>query len=546
MRISGIIKPKQSNFLAFGGAAYNDDIKSVLELIQRHGVVEAVKKLNADFALAYYDAAEDTLWLARDRFGVLPLYYVHKKGVRAFASQPRLLSEVANLKLTPDEGFIARYAGNHYRGIDQDPAASPYKDITQVPPATVIKLGPKSRRSFKYWSLSEQPEYTDSPVELAGQYQELLLNAVRLRQRVSTKSAFTLSGGMDSSSVVASAVHITRKPQPAFSAIYSDPTYDESTDIKPMLKNHIKPWQTVSIGNPDVISLVKQMIAIHDEPVVTATWLSHYLLVQEVAKAGYKTLWGGLGGDELNAGEYEYFPYYFADLVKAGQKTKLDREISAWIEHHDHPIWRKNKKLVAQRLTHINEVDTARLWKYHHALNPEWARRAKEFLPLEHPFSSYLKNRTYQDLTRETLPCCLRAEDRHATAFGLQRRLPFLDYRLVEFMFRVPGELKIRQGVTKYLLREATRGLLPEATRTRVKKTGWNAPAHQWFIGQGRQQLLDLVNSQSFQQRGIYNIPAVLKLIQEHEAIVHSGAPKENHMMFLWQLVNLELWLQSL
>jgi asparagine synthase (glutamine-hydrolysing) len=165
---------------------------------------------------------------------------------------------------------------------------------------------------------------------------------------------------------------------------------------------------------------------------------------------------------------------------------------------------------------------------------------------MEHPFRSYLKNRAYQDITRETAPCCLRAEDRQTVAFGLDNFLPFFDHRLVEFMFRIPGTMKFREGVTKHLLREAMRGVLPEETRTRVKKTGWNAPAHVWFSGSGRERLMDMVHSKEFQERGIYNQREVLRLIDEHQQIMSSQRPADNHMMFLWQLVNLELWLQSI
>ncbi len=163
---------------------------------------------------------------------------------------------------------------------------------------------------------------------------------------------------------------------------------------------------------------------------------------------------------------------------------------------------------------------------------------------MDNPFKSYLKNRTFQDIYRETIPCCLRAEDRQTTAFGLANFLPFFDYRLVEFMFRIPGDLKIKNGITKHLLREAMRGILPEETRTRVKKTGWNAPAHLWFSGRGRELVLDLVHSRSFRERGIYNMAEVLRLVDEHERVVSSKVAEENHMMFLWQLVNLELWFQ--
>jgi asparagine synthase (glutamine-hydrolysing) len=164
---------------------------------------------------------------------------------------------------------------------------------------------------------------------------------------------------------------------------------------------------------------------------------------------------------------------------------------------------------------------------------------------MEAPFPSYLKTRAYQDLTRETAPCCLRAEDRHTQAFGIENHVPFFDYRLVDFMFRVTGSMKIREGVTKILLRRAMRGILPEETRTRVKKTGWNAPAHLWFSGEGKTALQDLVRSRSFRERGIYDIAHVMQIIDDHDEIVAKGAAKENHMMFLWQLVNLELWLQS-
>ena len=112
-------------------------------------------------------------------------------------------------------------------------------------------------------------------------------------------------------------------------------------------------------------------------------------------------------------------------------------------------------------------------------------------------------------------------------------------------MFRVPSALKYKSGVTKSLLREAMRGVLPEETRTRVKKTGWNAPAHRWFSGKGKLALLELMHSRSFRERGIYNLPEVERLLAEHEEIIDRNLPLDNHMMFFWQLVNLELWLQQ-
>jgi asparagine synthase (glutamine-hydrolysing) len=170
-----------------------------------------------------------------------------------------------------------------------------------------------------------------------------------------------------------------------------------------------------------------------------------------------------------------------------------------------------------------------------------------DFAPtMEHPFGSALSNRAWQDLTRETLPCCLRAESRTMAAVGMERFHPFLDHRLVELMLPLRGDLKIRAGTTKQLLREAMRGVLPEATRTRVAKTGWNAPAHRWFTGAGREALMDLVRSRPFRERGVYDPAEVERLAAEHEEIVLSGEPRDNHMMFLWQVLNVELWLRDL
>jgi asparagine synthase (glutamine-hydrolysing) len=296
------------------------------------------------------------------------------------------------------------------------------------------------------------------------------------------------------------------------------------------------------------------MIAAHDEPVATATWLSHHVLCERARADGFGALFGGLGGDELNAGEYEYFFFFFADLAAAGCDALLERETAKWIEYHDHPIFRKSvasmrdglDRLVDLSRPGVNRPDPRRMLRYADALDPSYFDLERFEPVMDAPMTTYLKNRTYQDLFRETAPCCLRAEDRQATAAGLDHFLPFLDHRLVEFMFRVPGTMKIRHGVTKHLLRLAMRGLLPDDTRTRIKKTGWNAPAHVWFAGRGAEMLRDIVSSARFRSRGIYRPGEVARIIDEHEEIVRSGRLVENHMMFLWQLLNLELWLRQI
>jgi asparagine synthase (glutamine-hydrolysing) len=527
---------------------------ALIALYRRHGFAEALARINGDFAVALFDATNGSLWLGRDRFGIKPLYYVNQPDLFAFASRPRPLLALPGVPDAVNRRFVALFAASHYRTFDNAPAESPYAAISQLPAAHALELRGGAVRVSRWWRLDEVSDATADEPELAERYRDLLIDAVRLRLATADRPAFTLSGGMDSSSILASAVEVTGSKQPAYSTVYADKTYDESDEIRSMLDDKVSSWHPVRIADDiEIFDMVDKMVAAHDEPVATATWLSHYALCQHVAADGVGALFGGLGGDELNAGEYEYFIFHFADLRRPGSEAELRHEIACWAQHHDHPIFRKDAAIAEAALSRLTDpmipgrikTDQTRLTRYYGALDPAWHDLAGFRPVLDHPFASWLKNRTYQDLVRETAPCCLRAEDRQCAAFGLEHFDPFFDHRLVEFMFRVPGSMKIRDGVTKRLLREAMRGILPEATRTRIKKTGWNAPAHVWFSGRGLERLRDLVTSRAFRERGIYDLATVDRLIAEHTGNTAPGGPHD-HMMFLWQLVNLEIWLGTL
>lgn len=525
----------------------------VIALYQRYGFQDALKRINGDFAIALFDADTERLWLGRDRVGHRPLYYASTSSLFSFCSRPRTLLTLPGISPDLNRRFTAVFAGSHYRYIDNYPEESPYAAIRQLPAASTLCFYKGNYQIEPYWQLTELPDWEANEQQLAEQYRDLLLDAVGKRIAVFSNVGFTLSGGLDSSSVLSCAVEKTKQKQHAFSTIYSDKTYDESEDIQSFLPQKVRQWHPVLIDDFDLFETVSKMIAVHDEPIATATWLSHFLLCETVQKLGFSALFGGLGGDELNAGEYEYFIFHFADLQAEGYDTDLEHEISAWATHHDHPIYRKTKTVAEQAIARTTKSkqrgvimpDKLRMTRYYDAVSPSFYDLSTFAPHLDHPFQSWLRNRTYQDIFKETAPCCLRAEDRNCMAFGLHHADPFFDYRLIEFMFRIPGRMKIRDGITKQLLRQAMRGILPEETRTRIKKTGWNAPAHIWFSHKAFDNLLDMVHSRSFRERGIYNVKEVLQLIHEHQEIIQSNQPRENHMMFLWQLVNTELWLQQ-
>jgi asparagine synthase (glutamine-hydrolysing) len=535
------------------GGAGAEPAAQVADLYQRHGMVGTLERLDGDFSIVLYDKVNGELWLARDRIGVKPLYYTHEGTSVSVASRIGGLLALPGTSRQVNRRWAAVFAGSHYRYIDNHPDESPFLGISQVPAGTALRFAGDQPQAHRYWTLQDKGDSKAGEAELAEQYRAMLTDAVRARVTTSDRPAFTLSGGMDSSSIMASAMSITGGPMHAFSTVYSDNTYDESAEIAGFIKDTGAHWHPIRVEGFDLFETVRKMVRVHDEPVATATWLSHFLLCEQVAGAGFGTIFGGLGGDELNAGEHEYFVFHFADLVAAGRGDRLPDEIAHWAKYHDHPIHRKDAQVAAALMAKLTDpalpgrirVEQARFTRYFPAVSRDYFDLAGFEPVLDHPFSTCLKNRTYQDILRETAPCCLRAEDRDCEAFGLRHSDPFFDHRLVEFMFQVPGHMKIRDGVTKQLLRQAMKGVLPEETRARVKKTGWNAPAHLWFSERGLDQLEDLVRSREFRERGIYDVDHVLGVMKEHREIVSLGAARENHMMFLWQLLNLEMWFRE-
>ena len=548
--------------VAFDGLIFNrdeievppefSDAAAIALLYRRLGVQATLTRLNADFALALFDRSNRKWFVARDRFGVKPMYYATWGAKFAFASRLAGLLCVPDLVGDPRPNYLATIAGGHYRFFDNPPEATPFTNVMQLAPGHMLTVSDTKPSVSCWYSLEDQGDDT-RPLELqAEEYRELFRDAVARRLRRIERPAFTLSGGLDSTSVATTAALVSADSPQAYSTVYGGGDYDEEAEILDALEGGRIEWHPVQVRSFNLFEQVQRLIGWHDQPISTVTWLAHAFLCEQVKADGYSGLLGGLGGDEQHAGEYDYFFYFFADLQATKQTERLRHEIASWQEHHDHPIWRKNADVAAARIVALTDPavagkvtpDVALVGRYQDALGPSmWDARVPT---LDSPFASYLKSHAYNEIFRETMPCCLRASDRNTSAFGLCDIFPFFDHRLVEFAFRVPGPQKIQSGVTKQLLRKAMKGTLPEATRTRIKKTGWNAPADAWFSGKEREPLLDLVHSQCFRERGIYEPTEVTRLIEEHFDIVEHGRPQENHMMFLWQLVNLELWLREI
>ena len=529
------------------------DAHRILLSIDKIGMIKTLEKINGQFCLALFDSNTNTLWLTRDRFGLSALFFTSFNGLIAFSSRAKGLLKLPAVSDELDKKFLKATAAANYRFWDTDSWLSPFQNIKQLPAGHIVRFKNEKSHHFLFTSLAVgNPRKSQKAT--SEEYIYLFKKAVRQRLQVANKPIFSLSGGLDSSSVVSMAHQITQKKQAAISTVHPNELYDEQEQILDVVDSGIVNWTPVSISTPDIFEKLKRVYSSHDYPLPTVTWLNHLLLAEEASKLGYTDLFTGLGGDELHAGEYDYFFYFFADLEQMGKTDLLQKEITAWIDNHNHPIFKKSKDVAVERMSTLIDPlvpgrclpDEKLLKQYQNLLSAD-LYNLNELLPnYTISSSSYLTSHSQNELLLNTMPCCIRSGRENCNLFGMQEFHPFLDTELFKFMMDVPAEQKIKNGLTKAFARRSYKGLLPENTRTRVAKTGWNAPAHEWFSKHHKNDLFDLIKSRQFIERGIYNIDSVNQMIDEHETIVSEEKSQRNHMMAIWQIVSLELWLQNL
>ena len=507
-----------------------------------------VTKLNGDFAFALYDRRQDLLFCARDRAGVRPFYFARLDDSLIFGSEIKIVLAHPELRRDPDWESIYNYAGSHYRYFDSRPGSTCFRAVQQLPQATCLLATAEGVKTWRYWSLNTEAEWEGSEPKAAARLLELLDDSVRLRVESGHQCGFTLSSGLDSTSVLSLAARYLERPADVYSTNYTVQTpYDETPQIQPAAKEMGINWRVVGVGGGGLETTLSAMLRRHDEPVSDATWLSHYHLSRAAAHFGVKVLFGGLGGDELIAGQYEHFLYFFADLQQAGLGDRLNHEIDCWTRLHPTAASSNSRDIVNDVFSRLVEwnppgtikLDMQRYSAYQSALLPDFVEQFGARPQMENPFSSYLKNRCYQDLFFETTPGCLRADDRNVASFGMRSCYPFLDHRIIELCFALPSVLNYKDGVTKQVLRKAMKGIIPETIRNRTAKVSWNAPSTEWFRTEWANFVNDLIGSASFRQRGIYDHNRVQSIFEEHRGGF------ADHAGFLWQMINVEMWLRQ-
>ena len=503
-----------------------------------------VERFNGMWAFALWDARRDRLFCSRDRFGVKPFYHRHEGGRFAFASELKAFRANPEARLAPnpravrdylDQGYIEHTDDTFFAGIHKLPAAHTL---------TFDRGGLKLRR---YWSLEERDPPPGDPAEAV---RELMLDSVRLRLRSDVPVGTCLSGGLDSSAIAVAVDHLLRteaenaRPvgdrQKTFTAFFEDQGFDERPFAEAVvLKTGADPhW--VSFSDADLVANLPAIVEAQDEPFGSTSIAAQWYVMRAAKAAGVTVMLDGQGGDEVLAGYHGYFGFRFADLLVARRLGDLRAEVRAYRTLHGAGAGAIASALLRPFAPESLKSAARQRLKWGGGLShPDLRRLDRTPRADGSPFPDRLRRQLQLILTERGLPELLRYEDRNSMAHSLEARVPFLDYRLVELLFSLPGEELIHSGRTKVVLRRAFGDLLPPTVRDRVDKLGFVTPEGRFLRGALGDLAADVFASRSFAERGFVNSARARDRLARHRAgELEAGFE-------LWRALNAELWAQT-
>lgn len=487
--------------------------------------------------------------IARDRYGLKPLFYRQHRDIFFFSTSASLLAALATGRREPNRALLALYATSHYSTVYGRPPTF-FRDVHQIAPATVLSWAGGAPAEKVYWRFDAAQSFLPETDEkaLADELAARLEKTVEERLApLPARRGFSLSGGMDSNTILGFAKKLAGEKQVAVSVTYhEDDRANEHSLIAPVAKTSLSVWHNIKPTPAEFRRDMETLYRFYDQPWTTATVYAHERLSRAAAEAGLACLVGGAGGDYHMAGNYPNFLYYFAHLRQKKDETLLRREVAKWIENHSTPQWPKSMATVERFFESSVDLRTPGVLRQGDVRlapgRPLLTASAERLYALPAPVESYgdyLRSFMVQEIARDALPPPVWAEDVMAWRYGLASADPFWDRALFDFTWRLPHGLKIRDGVNKHLLRRATDGIVPDHLRLRKDKTGFSLPFDRWLEGDLGDFARDVLGSASFAARDIVDPGVARGLLEEHRA------GRARHGMVIWQMLNMELWFRE-
>ena len=465
----------------------NSDTEVLLAAYHKWGS-SCLKKLNGMFAFAIWNEQSGNLFVARDRYGVKPLYYWNSPVGLLIVSEIKQFNTFPGFNAAINKGAAFQYL---YYGDFSYGSHTLWKDVLELEPGRMFSI------DFSTWEtgndINTYQWYDYTPYlrkcaidehEAIEKYRFLLEDSIRLRLRSDVPVGFALSGGLDSSAIVSLATkkYKVYPPYQTFSMCYNESEFDESPYVNAVLDSNNVDGYKLSLDPSYVIDNMDLVIKSHDIPPTAMTIFAHHKLCETSSSKGTKVILEGQGPDETIAGYKDFFWAYLSELLLSFKWYRAIDELHCF-----------------RKMNNIKYAQAAR--QLYHSVFSDWINTHKDYNLYPHHGISYLnfdgvidinahreniivrKQKSVNCLHRirlKLLRAILHNVDRSSMSHSVEVRNPFLDYRLIEYCLSLPVSLKIRKGLQKYIIREAMSDVLPKKIRERTDKMGFSSPESVW------------------------------------------------------------------
>ncbi|HEX8491213.1 MAG TPA: asparagine synthase (glutamine-hydrolyzing) [Pyrinomonadaceae bacterium] len=550
------------NWITYNGEIYNyielrnelgaadfqttSDTEVILHAYRKWGA-DCVNHLRGMFAFAIWDEARQELFVARDRFGIKPLYYTTIDDTFYFASEVKALLPFVKVIETDLEGFKDYLAFQFCLA-----GKTLFKNINELLPGHTLRIKNGTLEVRRYWEVYYELDFDHTPKYFEEKLQALLPESVNLHLRADVPVGTYLSGGLDSSSVASLASMQTNGDFAGFTGKFSfSEDYDESAYARALAEWRGFSLYEIDITAADFIENIRKVIYHLDYPVAGPGSFPQYM-VSELAARHRKVVLGGQGGDEIFGGYTRYLIAYFEQCIKAAIDGTINNgnfivtyesiipNLTAL--HNYKPMlqefWREGlfEDMDKRYFRLINRAPLLQDEIYWNLLGDY-----SPFETFQTIFNgqnvgkeSYFDRMTHFDF-KTLLPALLQVEDRVSMAHGLESRVPFLDHPLVEFAATMPADIKFKDGTMKQVLKNAMRPVLPDVIVDRKDKMGFPTPLTEWLKGEAHDFVQDVFSSPRALGRELVN----------NKLVLDSLAREPKFGRKAWGLLCLELWQQE-
>jgi asparagine synthase (glutamine-hydrolysing) len=538
--------------------ATRTDTEVLLQAYRRWGE-DCLGHLEGMFAFAIWDPARRRLFCARDRLGIKPFYYATPPGSFVFASEMKALLAFPDLDPTPDDEAVLDFLvhGNCDYG-----ERTLLRAIKALPAGHSLGLDAATGRTVSraYWQLRPSPSNGVRDQQRIEDLRALLTGTTCRHLLSHVRVGSCLSGGLDSSTVV-SLMGKLRQEQPGaatalgddfftFTACYDQREVDERSYALTVARAIGANPQLVFPSPDEFFSSFERMAWHQDMPFGEPTYYAQWRVMEAAHQAGIKVLLDGQGGDEVFGGYAKFRYAYLASLLGSGRLVRLTQELGATLLQGDRYVLdlRNGYRYLPPRLRRLFNVDSlvkhALRTDWHRAVSGEstpgtrWWRYVSENPGKDSPATA-VQRMQVDDILVDTLPTLLRTEDRSSMAFSIEARVPLLDHKVVEYGLSLPDRLKVHNGWSKFAVRQAMRGILPDSIRLRKTKLGFAVPGRDWLARDLRPQVTALIEEKLRCEK--YVDPGVLR--RWYRSSQAAAAPKEAYLG-LFRVLSLEMWLR--